>query len=134
MRLSQLRSGEISAAIAAVLLMVSLFLPWFGDRDAWEAFDVTAVLLWCVAVAGVGLAVLTATQSKPDVPVVVAALTAVLAGIVLVVLLYRLADPLDGLGVRVGLYLGLLGTAGVAVGSWLSMRDERPRVAADGAG
>ena len=56
------------ATLGALLLLVSLFLPWYaGDVSAWEAFEVWDLVLFVLALgsiaAGVGL-------TTPDVDVV----------------------------------------------------------------
>ena len=37
--------GPILVALGAILLLVSLFLDWYGPLSAWEAFEVVEVLL-----------------------------------------------------------------------------------------
>jgi CDP-diglyceride synthetase len=56
--------GPILVALGAILLLVSLFLDWYGPLNAWEAFEVVEVLLAGLAVA----ALIVATgQLVPDV-------------------------------------------------------------------
>jgi hypothetical protein len=43
--------GPVLVAIAAVVLLVSLFLDWYGRLTAWQAFELTDVLLAALAVA-----------------------------------------------------------------------------------
>src|SRR3954447_26477350 len=43
--------GPLVAAIGALLLLVSLFLDWYGDLTAWEAFEITDLLLAAIAIA-----------------------------------------------------------------------------------
>jgi len=55
--------GPILVALGAILLLVSLFLDWYGPLNAWEAFEVVEVLLAGLAVA----ALIVATgQLVPD--------------------------------------------------------------------
>jgi hypothetical protein len=42
--------GPILVAIGALVLLVSLFLDWYGSLTAWEAFEVVEVLLGSLAV------------------------------------------------------------------------------------
>ena len=44
-------------ALAALVLLVALFLRWYGSADAWEAFEVIDVLLAVLALACVTMAV-----------------------------------------------------------------------------
>ena len=56
--------GPILVALGAILLLVSLFMDWYGPLSAWEAFEVVEVLLAGLAVA----ALIVATgQLVPDV-------------------------------------------------------------------
>ena len=55
--------GPILVALGAALLLVSLFLDWYGPLSAWEAFEVVDVLLATLAVAAL---VVAAGQLVPD--------------------------------------------------------------------
>jgi hypothetical protein len=55
--------GPILVALGALLLLVSLFLEWYGPLNAWEAFEVVDVLLAALAVAAL---VVAAGQLVPD--------------------------------------------------------------------
>jgi CDP-diglyceride synthetase len=56
--------GPILVALGAILLLISLFLDWYGPLSAWEAFEVVEVLLAGLALA----ALIVATgQLVPDV-------------------------------------------------------------------
>ena len=127
MDLRRLRAGEWVAAASGVALLVSLFLPWYSPAlSAWESLAAIDVLLALVAATGVLLAIVTATQGVPAVPIAFSALVVgvALAGILLV--LYRTVDIPDAASGREwALWLGLAGAVGIAVGAWMSMRDER---------
>jgi hypothetical protein len=56
--------GPILVALGALLLLVSLFLEWYGPLNAWEAFEVVEVLLAGLAVAAL---VVAGGQLMPDV-------------------------------------------------------------------
>ena len=56
--------GPILVALGALLLLVSLFLDWYGPLNAWEAFEVVEVLLAGLAVAAL---VVATGQLVPDV-------------------------------------------------------------------
>jgi len=55
--------GPILVALGATLLLVSLFLDWYGPLSAWEAFEVVEVLLAALALAAL---VVAAGQLVPD--------------------------------------------------------------------
>jgi hypothetical protein len=142
MDLRRLRAGEWIAAVAGVVLLVSLFLPWYEQVDpgsfgfspqaepptltGWEALAVNDVLLAAAAVFGIVTLLATASQPVPAVPIFLDALMALAGIIASVLVLVRVAFLPDGADSREwGLWLGLVGALGIAVGGWISMRDQR---------
>jgi hypothetical protein len=130
MDLRRLRAGEWIAALSGVALLVSLFLPWYGadgeEASGWEALAAVDIALGLVAVFGVGLLVVTASQRVPAVPIALSAIVTLVGLIGLVLVLIRLADLPGGFdGREFGVWLGLVATLGIAAGGALSMRDER---------
>jgi hypothetical protein len=132
----RLRLSEWLAALAGVGLIVSLGLDWYGVRgretgiSGFAAFGVIDVLLVVVAATGIALAVLQATRDRPALPVAAAVFT-VTAGILgMLLVLYRIANepgPDEFVDVRAPAYLGLLATAALTVGGWLSLATEAVR-------
>jgi hypothetical protein len=55
--------GPILVALAAIVLLVSLFLDWYGSLTAWEVFEVVEVLLVALAVTALVIAI---GQLAPD--------------------------------------------------------------------
>jgi hypothetical protein len=55
--------GPILVALGAIVLLVSLFLDWYGPLTAWEAFEVVEVLLAGLAI---GALVVAFGQLAPD--------------------------------------------------------------------
>src|SRR4051812_19474448 len=49
--------GPLIVAIGSLLLLVSLFLEWYGDFTAWEVFELTDVLLAVLSLAALVAAV-----------------------------------------------------------------------------
>jgi hypothetical protein len=131
MDLRRLRAGEWVAALSGIVLLVSLFLPWYGageggEASGWEALAAIDIVLALVAAFGVSLLVITASQRVPAVPIALSAVVTSAGLIGLVLALIRLASVPDGLdGREPGVWLGLLGTIGIVAGGWLAMRDER---------
>lgn len=142
--LSRLRRGEKIAAVAAVLLFILMFFDWysvsveagpFGDfsvgGSAWQVFGFIDVYLFVVVLAALALAVLTATERTPALPVTGAVIVTALAAFGTLLVLYRLIDtPVGDVpdGVDVGrtiwAFLGLIAVAAITYGGYLSMRDE----------
>ena len=145
MDLRRVRVGEWLAAVSGVALLVSLFLPWYSSEvcvgsyldtvrgslhvcpslSGWESLSAIDILLAFVAASGVLLAVVTATQPVPAVPIALSALVSLSGLIGLVLVLLRALDLPDWAGTREwGLWLGLAGTIGIIAGSLLAMRKE----------
>jgi hypothetical protein len=151
--LRRLRVGEIVAAVSALALFASMFLSWYGlagvsDRtarliagagqdttdSAWQAFGLLDFYLLLVVLVALGLAILTAAERAPALPVAAGVVSLLVSGIGALLILVRLLDqpgPNDAVDVRYGAYLGLAAAIGVAVGSFLSMHDEDPGLGRD---
>jgi hypothetical protein len=132
----RLRLGEWLAALAGIGLIVSLGLDWYGVRgretgiSGFAAFDVIDILLVLVAAMGIALAIAQATQDRPALPVAAAVLTVPVGILGTLLVLYRIVNepgPDELLDVRAGAYLGLLATAALTAGGWLSLADEHVR-------
>lgn len=131
MDLRRLRAGEWIAALSGVVLLVSLFLPWYGagadgDASGWEALAAVDIALALVAAFGVSLLVITAAQGVPAVPVALSAIVTLVGPIGVLLVLIRIADTPGGFdGRELGVWLGLPATIGITAGAVLAMRDER---------
>jgi hypothetical protein len=142
--IGRLRRGEKVAAVAAILLFILMFFDWYnvsvsagplGDfsvgGSAWQVFSFVDIVLFVVILAALGLAVLTATERSPALPVTASVIVTALAGLGTLLVLYRLIDtPVGDVpdGVDVGrtiwAFLGLVAVAAIAYGGYLSMREE----------
>ena len=49
--------GPIVLGLGAILVLVALFLDWYGAFNAWDVFELADVLLAALAVAGIVAAV-----------------------------------------------------------------------------
>ena len=47
--------GPVLVAVGALILLVGLFLDWYGGLNAWNSFELADVLLAVLAVAGLAL-------------------------------------------------------------------------------
>ena len=136
--------GALLAGASGVLLLLVMFLPWFGlngrarvpgtgqvislGRDnlsAWEAFGAIDVVLAVAAALAILVLVVALVSTPPPALVAAAAGAAAVAALLIV---YRLidvpdiavADPGDTAyetGRRLGVFFGLLCTAGIAWGA-----------------
>lgn len=150
--------GEIVAAVGAVALFVFMFLPWYGVESiggvgvggfdvsftAWEAFAWVDIVLLLICALVVGLVVAQAADVSPDLPQPAATVIAWAGGVAVLLILFRLvfapgvdtagADLDVDLGRRIGLFLGLLASAGIAYGGWRAMGETAPATRDPGAG
>lgn len=114
------------AGASGAILLASLFFPWYGQLSGWTSLALLDIVLAIVALAGLALLALEATRRPTAISVALAALTALVATLIVPWVIFRTLDvpaAAEGLGPRFA-FLGLLATAGVALGAWLSMRDE----------
>jgi hypothetical protein len=129
MDLRRLRVGEWIVGAAGVVLLISLFLPWYGSAQSvsgWEAFAALDVILALVALAAISVPLVTAAYRVPAVPLAWQSLTVLIAFVALLLVLLRvlnLPGELDGR--ESGLWLGLVATLGICAGGLVAMRDER---------
>ena len=125
MDLRRLRFGEWLALAGGVLLIVSLFLPWYGDVSGLEAMSVIDILLVLVAAVAIALPILQATQTAPTLPVAFGVLTVTVGAIGVLLVLFRLIDSPDEVGgVAAGAWLGLVAVVALTVGGWRSLANE----------
>lgn len=149
MKLDRLNRGEAVAMLSAVALFVVMFLDWFGysgeqsgnllgylslfldSSNAWQAMDVIpfALELTIAVAVGAGLLTLFDSEWKPAIPP--SAAVTVLGGLSLLLILYRIVDPpgladIGGISInahpRLGAYLGLAASAGIACGGYTATR------------
>ena len=122
----RLDAGATVAAVGALLLLVSLFLDWYGERDegfsAWIVFEVIDLLL-----AAIALLALSTFLSRsgfeprlPDAPLLL------LGGAAVVLTGSQLIDgppavTLSELEVQTGAWLALAGAALLLAGAFMSV-------------
>ena len=101
--------------------------------NAWESFDFTDLILFLAVIVSVGLALMTLVGASASLPVAGSALTCGIGALAFLFVLYRTIDPpADGLDREIGLWLGLLATAGIAFGGYLGMQEEGTSFAEQG--
>jgi hypothetical protein len=130
MDLRRLRAGEWIAGISGLVLLVSLFLPWYADdaatRTGWQSLGALDVVLALVALSALAIPVVTALQRVPAVPLAHQSLTTLVGGLAVVLVLIRVLNMPDwAVGREWGLWAALAATVGVVAGALLAMRDER---------
>lgn len=142
---SRLRPGEIVAAVGAVLLFIFMFFfKWYGVGGAvgdlarsfgvdvsvngWNGHTVLRWLMLLTILAALALAFLTATQRTVALPVTMAVVVTALSALLTLLLAYRVVinhpGPDSVVGTKPGAWLGLLSSAAIVYGGYLSMREE----------
>jgi hypothetical protein len=149
MEADRLSTGEKIAAVSAILLFVFMFFDWFGVEisgvpgfsgdvsgsggSAWDALDVIPIFLMLAIVAAIGVAVIRLTDADIELPVSLNSIVAGLGGFAVLLILFRIIFPPDfgsfgGVEVdatlKLGIFLGLLASAGIAYGGYSAMREE----------
>ncbi len=133
--------GPVLLALGSLLLLIGLFLAWYGDLNAWDAFEGVDVLLAAIAVAGVVAAV---GLLAPELDIGDRRWLPWIVGAALVLVAAELLNPPPGAGgaeLGTGAWLSLAGALTMFVGAALSLarisvavavegRDRRRRVAA----
>ncbi|MDX6690913.1 MAG: hypothetical protein QOG15_2370 [Solirubrobacteraceae bacterium] len=101
---SQASVGEKIAAGSAVVLFISLFLPWYGvsvsagglniseTGNAWEALSGIDVLLFLCAVTAAGVVVARLAGALPELPVPPGQILLAVGAVALLFVLYRIID------------------------------------------
>jgi hypothetical protein len=82
--------GPILVALGAIVLLVSLFMDWYGPLTAWEAFEVVEVLLAVLALAALATA---AGQLVPEIEYVERRWLPVIVFGIAVLVAAELVDP-----------------------------------------
>jgi hypothetical protein len=120
---SRLRNGEIVAAASGLALFIFMFFHWFGGVSAWDALqDFSGFLIALAAVSGVSLGVLAAAGQRINLPLQRGVGTLVVGKLAVLLILWRiLANPGD---LKIGIFLGLIAAAGIAIGAWMALRDD----------
>jgi hypothetical protein len=149
MDLNRLRQGEQIAAIAAIVLLLDMFIfKWFGlkvsgttplggfsaegSKNAWGSFSFIDIVLFITVLAALGMAYLTAADLELDLPIAASVIVAVLGGLSTILVLIRLISPPDfGVDVsgidhtrKIGAFIGLIAAAALTYGAWRAMQDE----------
>jgi hypothetical protein len=128
------RLGELVAALSGLGLLAASLFPWYesesatGSLTAWEAFDVTDVVMLLVIVCAIGIACVDWLGVSASLPVAGTSTTVLFASIALLMVGYRTLNPPGGDGVErePALYIGLGCLLGIIVAGLVGMTEERP--------
>jgi hypothetical protein len=149
MDLTKLRQGEKIAAISAVaLFLIMIIFKWFGlklsgafggtnvsvegSKNAWGSYGFTDIVLLITVLAALGLAYLSASNQRLNLPVAASAIVTALGILSLILIIISIISPPDfgasGSGIdhtrKIGVFLGLIATAALTYGGYLAMQEE----------
>ena len=146
MDVHKLNTGEKIAGVSAVLLFIFMFFDWFtvnisggeglvsfsAGGSAWDVFSWIDLFLLLTVIVAVAVAVIRLSDAIVEPPFSINAAVAILGGLSVLFIIYRLIDPpidtggLPGVDVgrAIGVYLGLLASAGIAYGGYRAMQEE----------
>ena len=142
----RLTIGDLIASAGAAVLVVSLFLPWYGvsvdvagfsksdsgtGREVLSSIDMVLFLISVAVIAVVAARAAGGLLDRPQARVIMVSLGA----LALLLVLYRIVDiPTDGhvpahveLSRKVGIFIALAGAAAVAYGGWRPVHKGRRR-------
>ncbi|MGI8632190.1 MAG: hypothetical protein ACR2NA_06515 [Solirubrobacterales bacterium] len=138
----RLTTAHQITGVAAAVLLVCLFLPWYGidlaagstSFNAWDAFGFIDLLLFVLVAIALGMVALRSAGRQASTAIPLPTIVTVLGGLATVLVIYRILDvPGDsvevlggvGLDPRWGSFLGLLGVIGTTVGGWMTMQEDQ---------
>lgn len=146
--MDRLSTGEKIAGGSAVLLFIFMFFDWFKAEvsggngfftasvggSAWEAFSWIDLLMLLTVVVAVAVAVIRISDAIVEPPFSINAAVAILGGLSVLFILYRIIDPpgagdeFAGVSIdispTVGAFLGLIAAAGITYGGYRAMQEE----------
>jgi hypothetical protein len=124
------RRWEWAAGLCGLVLLVAMFLDWYGSSNAWQALTVIDVFLAIAALFGIAIFVSAATQRSPAMTQGLGSLTVIAGFVASVLVILRVLDLPGSESREIGLWIGLVATLGVLMSAWRSIGDERfPRAA-----
>ena len=141
------------AAVSGMALILFMFFPWYGfggksvevpgsgtistpgaDVNAWEAFSAIDLVLFVVAVLAIALAAARAADAMPTgLPTPPANIVLGAGALALLLVLYRIVSvpgpDLEGFenGRKIGIFLALLASGGIAFGGYTAMTERTRR-------
>ena len=144
-------AGELLAALGGLLVLIALFLDWYGiaggddlpfgtSATGWEAFESLDLIISALALVAIAVAASSFGAGWPLSPRILLPVGALLTAIIAI----QLAEPppvVRGLELETGAWLGLTGAVLVLIGGALRVsalsitvstraREVRPRVSA----
>jgi hypothetical protein len=143
---SKLSTGDMIAGAGGILLIISLFLPWYGidinvtgigsasgHASGWETLSFIDILLFLIAVLAILYAVGAAAGAlPPDAPAATVVMGAGAFAVLLILLriidlptpdVPDIVDDSVDFSRQLGIFVGLISAAGITYGGWRSANE-----------
>jgi hypothetical protein len=124
--------GPVVLALGGILLLVGLFLDWYGQLSAWDAFELTDLLLAALAVAAIVTAVGLVT---PEADLLDRRVIPWIVGAAFVIVAYEILNKPPAAGgqeLGTGAWLSFGGAVVMVIGAVLSLTKVSFKVAVEG--
>ena len=150
--MSELSKGRLAAGIGGVLLILSLFLSWYGLKipdslaqlsgvtgidtsvSGWTALGPGDLFLFLVGLIAIFPAVIELFGLEIELPIPLGTAVIGATGLGLLYIVFRLIDPpgpSSAIGIKYGIIVAVVGGVVAAVGGWLIMQEDESVVSAD---
>jgi hypothetical protein len=130
MAFRRIRVGELVTLLGSASVIVSLALPWYGGStlgtlDAWDTFGAGLVLLLAAACAGLAMVASALAERSTALPVSLAVWSVAVGFAGVIAAIVRVLErPSHATSLCAGAWLALGGAIAIALGAWLTLRDE----------
>ncbi len=132
MDVHRLRTPDYLSGVFGLLLLCSLFAPWYelshhGTADGWRSLGLIDVWLALTALLAMAVPVITATRDAPALPVALDVLTiwaGLISAVLVVIRLLAVPNAEVVTGRHWGAYAGVACVAGTLASSWWALRKQ----------
>ena len=129
MDLRRVRVWEWLTGLGGVVLLVSLFLPWYSlggaDATGWQALSIVDVIVALAALSAIALPIVAAAQRTAAVPQAMSSSIVWVLLLAAVLAVVRLANPPGDLSRAAGAWIAVISSLALVAFDIKSMRDKR---------
>jgi len=142
---TKLGMGERLAGLGGIVLIGVMFLDWWGvptglgslpqglpggvpggtggqetGVDAWSGLDFIDFVLLLTGASGIGLAWISAVGRRANIPVAKGVFACFLGALSVLLIVWRICDPVADGSLKIGIFLGLIAAAAVGIGGYMT--------------